>query len=642
MMNINDGDSSEMTEQDGLVRVPPALLLLSTTPLLGVALLSHRMGLGLESPIVVGIIRTLVQLTILGSVLRPIFAWGERLWWVVLVYLLFMIVLASWEASTRNSKYYFAGMVECVFAALLVNVGVVSIFAFGVIIRPSPMYNPHYVIPIVGMLLGNCISGVSLSLNNMLNGIQEQGSEIEVFLAFGANSVEASSRVVREAVRVGAMPMLNSMAVIGIISIPGMMTGQILGGSPPMTAAVYQMLILILIATCTFGTILAEVAIVRSVAFENEMLHTRRFRLRPGRQNFLETIAWMATVIRRQKQAMSGKRSSVIPIAETAAQSEATPLTHASMVTGAGDGRRSGVEVSTIRYGSRLSDLEASRKDANPPLLEVRCISRTVGGAILGSSPLSGQHEKQLFHRLSFVLYPGDIVAVRGPSGAGKSQLLRAVAGLSPLSTDDALGESKGLFLDGAALAGSSSVHLHDCSPTQWRRQIRYVTQTRIELPGTPRDFLHGVSTFSSWIPNEWARRISNLGSEIRSSLRRMSSASNVGAENLNLAAHPSPTRDEMTVICTRLIEEWGLMSSHLDKPWKLLSGGESQRIFVAITIASAPRVLLLDESTSALDLTAKLRVEKSILEVAASTGMAVMWITHDDDQIRRLQLNPS
>jgi ABC-type iron transport system FetAB ATPase subunit len=526
--------------------------------------------------------------------------------------------------------------------ALLVNVGAVSLFAFGVIIRPTPLYNPQYVIPIVGMLLGNCINGVSLSLNNMMNGVQEQGSEIEVYLAFGANSVEASSRIIREAVRVGAMPMLNSMAVIGIISIPGMMTGQILGGSSPMTAAVYQMLIMILIATCTFGTILAEVAFVRSVAFENEMLQTQRFRLRPARQNFLETIAWMATVLRRQKQVMGGDRSSGILSADDTVRSETTRLTPS-----AGDGNRPEVEVSTVRSGSPISDLEASRNDAKPPLLEVRCISRTVGE----SSSVSGQGEKRLFHSLSFVVYPGDIVAVRGPSGAGKSQLLRAVAGLSPLSTDEPFGEKCGLFLDGGALVGSGSMHSHGYSPTQWRRQIRYVTQTRIELPGTPRNFLQGVSTYSSWIPNEWARRISKLGSGIRSSLRRMSSGSS-GYAALDttrsvagipsFTAHPSPTCDEMTVMCTSLIEGWGLTCSHLDKPWKLLSGGESQRIFVAIAIASGPRVLLLDESTSALDLNAKLRVEQSILEVSASTCMAVVWISHDDDQFRRLRLKPN
>jgi putative ABC transport system permease protein len=77
-----------------------------------------------------------------------------------------------------------------------------------------------------GMLLGNCINGVSLSLNVFLTSLVESSREVELFLSFGASSYEASSRLLREAVRTGAMPQLNSMAIIGIISIPGMMTGE--------------------------------------------------------------------------------------------------------------------------------------------------------------------------------------------------------------------------------------------------------------------------------------------------------------------------------------------------------------------------------------------------------------------------------
>lgn len=90
--------------------------------------------------------------------------------------------------------------------------------------------DPQYVIPIVGMLLGNCINGISLAMNAILTSLVESSREIELLLSFGANSYEATARLFREAVRTGAMPQLNSMAIIGIISIPGMMTGQILGG----------------------------------------------------------------------------------------------------------------------------------------------------------------------------------------------------------------------------------------------------------------------------------------------------------------------------------------------------------------------------------------------------------------------------
>lgn len=210
---------------DELIHVSTPLLILSAVPLLIHAFLSSQMGLGLESPIVVGILRTFIQLTILGAILRPIFFWGIDLWWLVLLYVLFMVTLASLESSAR-SKYYFRGMLSCILAAFLLNVGVVSLFSFGIIIRPSPLWDPQYVIPIVGMLLGNCINAVALSMNAIITSLVEQSQEIELFLSFGASPEEASARQMREAVRVGAMPMLNSMAVIGLISIPGMMTGM--------------------------------------------------------------------------------------------------------------------------------------------------------------------------------------------------------------------------------------------------------------------------------------------------------------------------------------------------------------------------------------------------------------------------------
>lgn len=216
----SDESSAPLDVTEGLIPVSTPLLIISTIPLFIHAFLSSQMGLGLESPIVVGILRTFVQLSVLGAILRPIFHWGIELWWLVLLYVLFMVTLASIETS-NHSKYYFQGMFSGILAAFLLNIGLVSLFAFGLIIQPHPLWNPQYVIPIIGMLLGNCINGVALSLNATISAFVEQVHEIELFLSFGASPEEASARLMREAVRVGAMPMLNSMAVIGLISIPG-------------------------------------------------------------------------------------------------------------------------------------------------------------------------------------------------------------------------------------------------------------------------------------------------------------------------------------------------------------------------------------------------------------------------------------
>ncbi len=108
------------------------------------------------------------------------------------------------------------------FLAIFSSIIVVGGFAFLVVIRPEPRWNPQYVIPICGMLLGNCINGVSLSVNDLTKQIMEGGRrEIELFLSFGASGWESMLRLTKEAVAAGATPTINSLNVIGLVSIPG-------------------------------------------------------------------------------------------------------------------------------------------------------------------------------------------------------------------------------------------------------------------------------------------------------------------------------------------------------------------------------------------------------------------------------------
>lgn len=144
--------SNTTTTTSTLVEISLPLLGVSLLPLVGLAYVSYEMGLELESPIVVGILRTFVQLSVLGAILTPIFVWGTQYWEIVAAYLLFMIVLASYEASSR-SVYYFKGMAVAVLSAFLLNVSLVSLFSFSIVIQPTPLWDPQYVIPIVGMLL---------------------------------------------------------------------------------------------------------------------------------------------------------------------------------------------------------------------------------------------------------------------------------------------------------------------------------------------------------------------------------------------------------------------------------------------------------------------------------------------------------
>lgn len=126
-----------------LIPVSTPLLLLSMVPLFFIAYASWYMELNLESPVLVGMIRTFVQLSVLSLILEPIFVRGKDWWWLVIGYTIFMIVLAAYESASR-AKYYFRGMFWFVLAVLSGNVVLVSLFAFGIVLQPDPLWEPQY------------------------------------------------------------------------------------------------------------------------------------------------------------------------------------------------------------------------------------------------------------------------------------------------------------------------------------------------------------------------------------------------------------------------------------------------------------------------------------------------------------------
>jgi putative ABC transport system permease protein len=185
-------------------------------PLLFWAALCWKLGLlHLSQGIVEGCVRTFGQLTWLATLLRPIFRHGVDYPVYVILYCLFLIVLAAYEASSRT-KYDFEGQFGLVLLSLIINVGGVALFTFGLLLRkglsPCP-WNPRYVIPIVGMLLGNSIRAVALSLDALSRALVEQQAEIELYLGMGATPYQAAARLLHQAIATGASSILQNMRV---------------------------------------------------------------------------------------------------------------------------------------------------------------------------------------------------------------------------------------------------------------------------------------------------------------------------------------------------------------------------------------------------------------------------------------------
>jgi putative ABC transport system permease protein len=230
-------------------------------------LLSLVLGLGLEKRLLVAATRAVVQLTVLGWILVPLFAW--RTWWLVLPLTLVMTGLAAWEATRRVDRKV-PGILGGAFLGMLVGAGGTAAWATLVLLRPEPLWDPRYLIPLVGMVLGNALTGVSLGLDRALVRLDEGRGEVELLLGLGATRWQAARPVAREALRTGMIPILNAMAAVGLITIPGMMTGQILGGTDPVLAARYQALILFLIAAAVAAGTGIAVAVVLMVALDGE------------------------------------------------------------------------------------------------------------------------------------------------------------------------------------------------------------------------------------------------------------------------------------------------------------------------------------------------------------------------------------
>lgn len=127
--------------------------------------------------------------------------------------------------------------------------------------RQNPFWIPEIFIPTMGMLLGNAMSGMAVALSSCLSSVGSRKEQIETYLAFGASRWEAGQSIAIEAVRLSMLPTINQMSVIGLIAIPGMMTGQILGGSSVSNAVRYQQIIMFMISASTALGVLSAVVV---------------------------------------------------------------------------------------------------------------------------------------------------------------------------------------------------------------------------------------------------------------------------------------------------------------------------------------------------------------------------------------------
>jgi putative ABC transport system permease protein len=225
-------------------------------PLILVAVaLSRWQRLGLERGFIIGAVRALVQLMAVGYVL--VYLFQSSRWWLVLLALGVMLAAAT-SASTRRGKKIPAkdrrALLGISGTAMLLASGVTLAYVTQVMLRVHPWYAPRYLIPLFGMIVGNAMTAAALAAERLASEMELRRGEVEAYLALGASPARAAAEPVRRALTAALIPSVNGLMVVGLVQLPGMMTGQILAGQSPLLAVRYQIVVVFMLAGATAMT----------------------------------------------------------------------------------------------------------------------------------------------------------------------------------------------------------------------------------------------------------------------------------------------------------------------------------------------------------------------------------------------------
>ncbi|HHX2457803.1 TPA: ABC transporter permease [Staphylococcus aureus] len=208
-------------------------------------IISYKEGLHIIKDLIVATLRAIVQLIILGFLLHYIFKINDK--WLLILCVLVIIINASWNTISRASP-----VMHHVFwiSFLAIFIGTALPLA-GTIATGVIQFTANEVIPIGGMLANNGLIAINLAYQNLDRAFVQDGTNIESKLSLAATPKLASKGAIRESIRLAIVPTIDSVKTYGLVSIPGMMTGLIIGGVPPLQAIKFQLLVVFIHTTAT-------------------------------------------------------------------------------------------------------------------------------------------------------------------------------------------------------------------------------------------------------------------------------------------------------------------------------------------------------------------------------------------------------
>ncbi|MCK5863362.1 MAG: ABC transporter permease [Candidatus Hydrogenedentes bacterium] len=221
-------------------------------------------GVALISDTIISMFRMTVQLLFVGFYLHVVFQWNNP--WINFLWIAVMVIVAD-ASIIRSCGLRLRRFALPLAAALFLGVLIPLLLFLLVIIRPDPVLDARYIIPIAGMILGNCLRADIVGIRGFYDSLRKQEKIYLRSLASGASLHEALLPFIREALEGALRPTIATMGAMGIVSLPGMMTGVILGGANPMTAIKYQIAIMLAIFSGTAITVVAAIFLTLQKSF---------------------------------------------------------------------------------------------------------------------------------------------------------------------------------------------------------------------------------------------------------------------------------------------------------------------------------------------------------------------------------------
>jgi putative ABC transport system permease protein len=226
-------------------------LLVSSSLVLISLIFSYSQKLKLEKEIVIGVVRAVIQLIVVGYLLNYIFGLKSPLFTTFLV--LFMLLNAAYNAAKRGKEIKNGVGISFIAIALGTLITLTILVVSGTI-----KYESYQVIPISGMIISNAMVALGLCYRHMTLDFKNKREEVETKLSLGADLLPASREIIKDAIKTGMLPTIDSAKTLGIVSLPGMMTGLILAGTSPVEAIKYQIMVtFMLLATTSISSLIA-------------------------------------------------------------------------------------------------------------------------------------------------------------------------------------------------------------------------------------------------------------------------------------------------------------------------------------------------------------------------------------------------